>query len=98
MQFFSVAAIYFLFWVLSAFLMLPFGVRTLQDVGEDAGIEKVPGQADSAPVNFRPWRLVLRASLLAAALTAIFAANYRYGWVTLDDIDLIPGPPEASGR
>lgn len=94
MQITSIAAIYFLFWVMSAFIMLPFGVRT----ADEAGLEKVPGQADSAPVNFRPGRLALRATLLAAALTALFVANYDYGWITMADIDFLPQPPGAASR
>ena len=91
MQITSIAAIYFLFWVMSAFVMLPFGVRTADEAGE----EKVPGQAESAPVNFRPGRLALRATVLAAILTGIFVANYEYGWITMDDIDILPKPPVA---
>jgi len=88
----SVLAIYFLFWVMSAFIMLPFGVRT----ADEAGVEKVPGQADSAPVNFRPGRLALRATVLAAVLTALFIANFTYGWITAADIDFLPKPPSAA--
>ena len=88
----SILAIYFLFWVMSAFIMLPFGVRT----ADEAGIEKVPGQADSAPVNFRPGRLALRATVIAAVLTAAFIANFTYGWITAADIDFLPKPPSAS--
>jgi predicted secreted protein len=91
MQITSIAAIYFLFWVMSAFVMLPFGVRTAEEAGE----EKVPGQAESAPVNFRPGRLALRATVLAAILTGLFVANYEYGWLTRDDIDILPKPPVA---
>lgn len=91
MQITSVAAIYFLFWVMSAFIMLPFGVRT----AEEAGVEKVPGQADSAPVNFRPGRLALRATVIAALLTALFVANYLNGWITAADVDFLPKPPGA---
>lgn len=90
MQITSIAAIYFLFWVMSAFIMLPFGVRTADEVGA----EKVPGQADSAPANFRPGRLALRASIVAAVLTALFLANFTYGWVTAADIDILPKPPQ----
>lgn len=88
----SILAIYFLFWVMSAFIMLPFGVRT----ADEAGVEKVPGQADSAPVNFRPGRLILRATVIAAVLTALFIANFIYGWITAADIDFLPKPPSAS--
>lgn len=92
MQITSIAAIYFLFWVMSAFVMLPFGVRTAEEAGE----AKVPGQADSAPVNFRPGKLALRATLAAAVLTGLFVANYEYGWVTAADIDFLPKPPDAA--
>jgi len=88
----SILAIYFLFWVMSAFVMLPFGVRT----ADEAGVEKVPGQADSAPVNFRPGKLALRATVVAAVLTALFIANFTYGWITAADIDFLPKPPSAS--
>lgn len=88
----SIAAIYFLFWVMSAFVMLPFGIRT----ADELGAEKVPGQADSAPANFRPRRLVLRATVIAAVLTAAFVANFSYGWVTAADIDIFPKPPSAT--
>ena len=40
----SALAIYLLFWVLSAFLVLPFGMRT----AEEAGHAHVPGQASGA--------------------------------------------------
>jgi predicted secreted protein len=92
MQITSIAAIYFLFWVMSAFVMLPFGVRT----ADEMGAEKVPGQADSAPANFRPGKLALRATLIAAVLTAAFVANYSYGWLTAADIDVFPKPPSAA--
>ncbi len=84
MQLTSIVAIYALFWVLSAFFLLPFGIRTHDETGE----EKIAGQADSAPVNFRPGRLVLRATLLAAVLMAVFVVNYEYQWITIDDINI----------
>lgn len=93
MQITSILAIYFLFWVMSAFVMLPFGVRT----ADEAGVEKVPGQADSAPVNFRPGRLALRATVIAAVLTTLFVANFTYGWITAADIDFWPKPPASAG-
>ena len=52
----SILAIYFLFWVSAAFLMLPFGVRT----DEEAGTPKVPGQADSAPPSARTTARISR--------------------------------------
>jgi predicted secreted protein len=92
MQITSIAAIYFLFWVMSAFIMLPFGVRT----ADEAGAERVPGQAESAPVDFRPGKLMIRATIIAALCTALFVANYQYGWLTVADIDILPKPPAAA--
>ncbi|KWV96084.1 MULTISPECIES: DUF1467 family protein [unclassified Erythrobacter] len=84
MEWTSILAIYFLFFVFSAFLLLPFGVRT----HDEAGVEKVPGQADSAPVEFRPGRLLLRAVILAAVVTTAYVLNYIYGWITVDHLIL----------
>lgn len=85
MQWTSILAIYFLVWVMTAFVMLPFGVRT----HDELGLEKIPGQADSAPANFRPGQLVLRATVIAAVLTALYMANYEFGWITSQDLDLV---------
>ncbi|MBX7481197.1 DUF1467 family protein [Qipengyuania qiaonensis] len=82
MQWTSILAIYFLFFVFSAFVLLPFGVRT----HDEAGVEKVPGQADSAPVEFRGGRVLLRAALLAVLVTAAYVLNYIYAWITVDDL------------
>ena len=82
MQWTSVIAIYVLFWVVAAFFLLPFGVRTHEEMGE----ELVPGQADSAPANFRPGRIAARATILAAILTALYVANYVHGWITTDTL------------
>lgn len=81
----SIIAIYALMWVISAFVLLPFGVQT----HDEAGIAKIPGQADSAPANFRPGRLALRATAIAAVLTGLYVANYTQGWVTVADIDVL---------
>jgi predicted secreted protein len=91
MKWTSVLAIYALFWVMSAFLMLPFGIKT----HDEAGIEKVPGQADSAPANFRPGRVVLRATILAAVLCGLYVANYVNGWIGADDLNFFGKLPSG---
>ncbi len=90
MKWTSILAIYALVWVLTAFMSLPFGVKT----HDEMGIEKIPGQADSAPANFRPGRLALRATFIAAALTALYVLNYSYGWIGPEDLDFLPSPPD----
>ena len=83
MKWTSISAIYFLFFAGSAFILLPFGVKT----HEEAGIERVPGQADSAPHRFDLKRHLLKAALLALILFALYYANWTYGWITAADLD-----------
>jgi predicted secreted protein len=84
MRWTSIVAIYFLFLVASAFIMLPFGVKTDEEVGN----KLVPGQSRSAPHRFQFGRHLMRAAVLAVLLTALYDLNYIYGWVTPDELDL----------
>ena len=86
MKWTSIAAIWALFWVLSAFLVMPFGVKT----HDEAGLERVPGQSLSAPANFSPRRLLLRASVLSTVLFWLYYANYVNRWITIQDLDIAP--------
>lgn len=79
----SIVAIFALFWVMSAFLVLPFGVRT----HDEAGLAKIPGQADSAPANFNAKRIAVRATILALVLFGLFYLNYVNGWISIDLFD-----------
>jgi predicted secreted protein len=88
----SIIAIYALFWVLSAFVILPIGVRSY----EELGMEKIPGQADGVPGNFRPALILLRTTLLSAVLFGLFYANYIYGWIDRHSFDFLIAGPEAT--
>lgn len=81
----SALAIYVLFWVMCAFLVMPFGVRT----ADELGIEKVPGQADSAPANFKPGKVALITTMLATLVFGLYYANYVNGWVTVAAFDFV---------
>ncbi len=78
----SVLAVYLLFWMLTLFAVLPFGVRT----SHDDGSESVPGQASSAPSNPMIGKKLLWTTLISGVLFALFLANYTYGWITVDDV------------
>jgi predicted secreted protein len=88
----TIAAIYFLLWFLSLFLVLPFEARIKRDVE----IEHVPGQVESAPPHFSFGRVALRTTVLAAFLFAMFWLNYRYEWMTIHSFDRFFNPPENS--
>ena len=83
MAFSSIVAIYFLFFAFSAFVLLPFGVRT----DEEAGTPRIAGQAESAPHRFDLKRHLFKAVIVAAILFAIYYANWAFGWITTDDLD-----------
>ena len=78
MRWTSALAIYALFWAFSVFLVLPFGVRT----SDEAGAARVPGQAESAPHEFRPGRIAIRVTIVATTLFMLFQLNYHFGWLT----------------
>jgi predicted secreted protein len=89
MKWTSALAIYALFWSFCLFLVLPFGVRT----HEEAGAERVPGQADSAPHGYDPWRIARRTTIVSAAAFALYYLNYVYGWLPPEAVDFFtPGP------
>jgi len=89
MRWTSILAIYLLFWALSVFLVLPFGVRT----HEEAGADRIPGQADSAPHGYDIWKMIRRTTLLSAVLFGLYYANYVNGWISPQDLEFI-SPPE----
>jgi predicted secreted protein len=84
MRWTSALAIYVLFWSFSVFLVLPFGVKTTREVGG----EHVPGQAESAPHEFRSGRTAWRVTLVATVLFVLFQLNYHYGWISPQSVDL----------
>jgi predicted secreted protein len=91
MRLFSLGAIFFLFWFISLFAVLPFGMRT----SEEAGSKPEPGHAESAPHVFRPWPIVLRTTIAAAILTVLFYAAYRQGWL---DVPIPQGTTIEAGH
>lgn len=84
----SIVAVYLLFWVLSFFLVIPFGVRT----DEEVGAERPPGHAESAPHRFSFGRAAFRATLVSAVFFGLFYANYVNGWITIDMVDWAAPP------
>ena len=77
MKWTSALAIFLLFWVMSAFLVMPFGVRNAHEAGEST----VPGQEDGAPVNFNPQRILIRTTILSVLLFTAYYATYVNGWI-----------------
>ncbi|MEP7130399.1 MAG: DUF1467 family protein [Sphingomicrobium sp.] len=79
----SIIAIYILFFAFSGFVLLPFGVKTDEEIGRP----RLPGQAESAPHTFDVKRHMAKAALLAVILFGLYYANWTFGWITPDDLD-----------
>ena len=87
MKWYSVLAVYLLFWVVALFVVLPYGVRTPDELGH----EKVPGQADSAPGNVSMARKFFWTTLISAIAFFLFYMNWQMGWITRADLEnLLP--------
>ena len=78
----SAIAVYLLFWTVTLFAILPIGVRT----HEEAGAERVRGQADSAPHAPMLWRKMLLTTLISGVFFGLFYANIVNGWLGFDDV------------
>lgn len=76
----TVVAVYLLFWIMSAFLVLPFEAKAAR--GQK--VEPVAGQEAGAPSVWSPMRVIGRTTVLSAILFGIFYANYLNGWVTVE--------------
>jgi len=78
----SLVAIYLLFWTLTLFAVLPFGVKTSREEGR----EPVWGEADSAPANPKLKQKLIWTTLISAVLFGLFWANYVFGWIEVADV------------
>ena len=77
---FSVA-IYFICWWIVLFAVLPFGVRTQDEVGN-----VVPGTPESAPAAPSLLLKIVITTLIASAIFAIIYVVITYQLLSLDDI------------
>lgn len=84
MKWTSALAIFTLFWVFSAFFVLPFHGRR----ASDDDVPMVAGQDHGAPARFRPGRIVLQMTIVAAVFFVLYYAAYISGWA---DPDVITG-------
>ena len=89
----SALAIYFLFLALSLFVVLPFGIRNHHETGDPL----VPGQSDGAPANFNARKLAINTVIVATIAFVLFYANYVWGWIQPDMINMFAKPPTPEG-
>ncbi len=85
-------AFYLLFWWLSLFCVLPFGVRT----NEEVGLEHGRGHAESAPHSFSFGKVALRTTIVSIILFAIYYLIYTSGVISPAMLDWT-GRSQAAG-
>jgi predicted secreted protein len=89
MQWTSALAIYLLFWVMSAFFVLPFhGRRADQAAGEVAGADV------GAPATIRFGAILRQITLVATITFGAYYIAYTQNWVDADAITAAMGRPE----
>jgi predicted secreted protein len=72
----SALAIYLLFWVLSAFFVLPFHGRQA-----DQAIDRVQGTDPGAPATFPVGAIMKQTTLVATIGFAAYYVVYTQGWI-----------------
>lgn len=84
----SALAIYLLFWVMSAFFVLPFHGRRADQV--DSGIA---GTERGAPAEFRVGRILKQITLVATIGFVAYYLVYTQGWIDVRTLsEAMAGP------
>lgn len=83
---FSGFAVYFVFWWITLFLMLPFGVRSQHEDGE-----RVPGTDPGAPVMALMRRKVIWTTIVSLVLYGIAAWAYYSGLLNVVRLSRLMG-------
>jgi len=79
-------AVYFVIWWVCLFAMLPFGVRTTEEMGK----ARNPGFADSAPHTPRLLPKMIATTIVSAIVFAGVYALMVHHVIALDDIPFFP--------
>lgn len=83
---FSGLAIYFVFWWITLFLMLPFGVRSQHEDGEHA-----PGTDPGAPVTAWMLRKVIWTTIVSLVIYGTAAWAYYSGLLNVARLSRLMG-------
>ena len=72
-------AIYFVFWWITLFLTLPFGVRSQHEDGESA-----PGTDPGAPIASQMGRKLIWTTAISAVIFVGAMLAYNAGWLNVE--------------
>jgi len=88
----SMLAIYFVLWWTVLFVVLPFGVRSPAESGQEAATGTDPG----APVMPRMGRKLLWTTIVSLVIFIIGLAAYQAGFLQIDRLTRLLGLPRYS--
>lgn len=80
----SAIAIYFIIWWVVLFAVLPIGIKSAHEAGEQIEAGHEPG----APVNPQLGRKALVTTVIATAVFALVYGIITQGWLTLDNLPI----------
>ena len=81
-------AIYFVFWWITLFLTLPFGVRSQHEDGESS-----PGTDPGAPVASQMGRKLIWTTVISAFIFAVAVWAYNEGLLSVERLSKLMGIP-----
>ncbi|MBX3570150.1 MAG: DUF1467 family protein [Rhizobiaceae bacterium] len=81
MTYASIFAVYFIFWWITLFAILPFSLKTQDDDGETT-----LGTVSSAPRGAHVLRAMARTTVISLVLYGLFFALTRYFGLSLSDL------------
>jgi predicted secreted protein len=83
----TILAIYFIIWWVVLFAVLPWGVRSQEEIGDIS-----PGTDPGAPAVHKVWIKLLWTTVVASVVFGILAAVYQLGLIPYDYLAAISGP------
>jgi predicted secreted protein len=85
----TILAIYFVLWWVVLFAVLPWGVRSQHESGE----EIAPGTDPGAPAIHLVWRKLFWTTVVTSVIFAILYVAYTQGLIPFDWLAAISTPP-----
>ncbi|PCH81003.1 MAG: hypothetical protein COB90_06085 [Hyphomicrobiales bacterium] len=87
MSWYSAFAIYFIFWWVTLFVILPFGVRSQKEDGE-----MILGTDQGAPTNPSLLKKSIWTTFISGVLFALYFYAYTQMEIGIEFFDFMPGP------
>ena len=89
LDFFTGFAVFFIIWWLVLFTVLPWGMRSAHEAGEEVR----PGHERAAPAQVNMWRKFVVTTIVTLFVYAFYYWLMYYSGLTLEDVPFLPRMP-----